>query len=126
MIVLIGADFYWQVVSGKVERIKETLVAIESSFGWALQGPVSSSSATDATCLHISLSEETKISKQLHAFWEGESPGIVNEPAESPGEAEALQNFEQTTTFKAATKWRYHGDRTGRFFRTTFELHKVQ
>ena len=71
--MLIGADYYWQVVSGKVQRITESLVAVESSFGWVLQGPVSTSSVTDATCMHISLEEYTQISKQLHAFWEVES-----------------------------------------------------
>ncbi|KAI3361691.1 hypothetical protein L3Q82_002048 [Scortum barcoo] len=96
--VLIGGDFYWQVVSGKVQRLTYSLVAIESSFGWALQGPVSTSSVTDATCMHISLEEDTQIAKQLHAFWEVESLGIVHEKAKSPEETEALQNFEQTVT----------------------------
>ncbi|XP_021468061.2 uncharacterized protein LOC110529827 [Oncorhynchus mykiss] len=31
--VLIGADYYWQIVSGRVERLTETLVALESTFG---------------------------------------------------------------------------------------------
>lgn len=35
----------------------------------------------------------------MHAFWEIESLGIVNDKAESPEDAEALQNFEQTVTF---------------------------
>lgn len=104
--LLIGADYYCQVVSGKVQRI-----AVESSFGWALQGPVSSSSVTDATCMHISLSEDTQVSKQLHAFWEVESLGIVNEQTQSPEEADTLQSFEQTITHKdgryqVALPWR--------------------
>ncbi|KAI3375601.1 hypothetical protein L3Q82_003921 [Scortum barcoo] len=96
--VLIGGDFYWQVVSGKVQRLTKSLVAIESSFGWTLQGPVSTSSVTDATCMHISLEEDIQIAKQLHAFWEVESLGIVHEKSKSPEETEALQNFEQTVT----------------------------
>lgn len=98
--VLIGADYYWRVVSDKVQRITESLVAIESCFGWALQGPVITSSVTDATCMHISLDEDTEISKQRHAFWEVESLGIVDEKTQSPEETEALQNFEQTITQK--------------------------
>lgn len=97
--LLIGPDYYWQVVSGKVQRITESLVAIESSFGWALQGPISSS-VTDTTCMHISLEEDTKISEQLHAFWDVESLGIVSEKTQSPAETEALQNFEQTVPYK--------------------------
>lgn len=30
--VQIGADYYWQMVSGRVERLTETLVAVESTF----------------------------------------------------------------------------------------------
>ncbi|KAG7479521.1 hypothetical protein JOB18_027207 [Solea senegalensis] len=59
----------------------------------------------------IERSRET-VSAWPHAFWEVESLDIVNEPAESPEEAEALQNFEQTTTFKdgcyqVALPWRW-------------------
>lgn len=98
--VLIGADYYWRVVSGKVQRVTESLVAIESSFGWALQGPVTTASVTDATCMYISLDEDAQISKRLHAFWEVESLGIVNEKSQSPEETEALRSFEQTITHK--------------------------
>lgn len=59
--VLIGADCYWHIVSGKVRRVTESLVAIESIFGWSLQGPVSTSSVTDTTCVHISLEEDAQI-----------------------------------------------------------------
>ena len=88
--VLIGADYYWRVVTGKVQRITESLVAVETSFGWALQGPVTTSRVTDATCMHISLDEDAQISKQLHAFWEVESLGIVQEKIQSPEETETL------------------------------------
>ncbi|XP_041852929.1 uncharacterized protein LOC121647490 [Melanotaenia boesemani] len=98
--LLIGADYYWHIVSGKIQRIINSLVAIESSFGWALQGPVSASSLTDATCMHISVSEGAQISKQLHAFWNMESPGIVDKGAQNSEEAEALSHFEQTLAYK--------------------------
>lgn len=45
------------------------------------------------TCMHISLAEDAQISKQLHAFWEVESLGIVNEKTQSPEVTEALQTF---------------------------------
>ena len=99
LLVLIGADFYWKVMTGKVERLTESLVGLESTFGWTVQGPVPMSSVTDTTCMHISLDEDTQISKQLHAFWEIESLGIVNDKAEKQEDTEALQSFEQTVTF---------------------------
>lgn len=100
LLVLIGADFYCRVMTGKVERLTESLVGLESTFGWTVQGPVPMSRVTDTTCMHISLDEDAQISKQLHAFWEIESLGIVNDKAESPEDIEALQSFEQTVTFK--------------------------
>ncbi|XP_064792902.1 uncharacterized protein LOC135513859 [Oncorhynchus masou masou] len=103
--VLIGADYYWQIVSGRVERLTETLVALESTFGWSVQGPVSMSSVAEATCMFIPLDEDTLVSKQLHAFWEVESLGILSEKTQNSEENEALQRFEETTTFKDG---RYH------------------
>ena len=39
--VLIGADFYWAIVSGNLKRNSRTgLVAISSSLGWLIIGPV--------------------------------------------------------------------------------------
>ncbi|KAL0150932.1 hypothetical protein M9458_053851 [Cirrhinus mrigala] len=98
--VLIGADYYWQVVSGKVERLTESLVALESIFGWAVQGPIPMSSVTDTTCMQICLEEDMQISKQLRAFWEVESLGILNKTTESPEKSDAVQHFNQTVTFE--------------------------
>lgn len=105
--VLIGADFCWQVMTGKMERLTESLVGLESTFGWTVQGPVSMSSVSvsmssvsDTACMHVSLDEDSQISKQLHSFWEIESLGIMNDKTESPEDTEALQSFEQTTIFK--------------------------
>lgn len=57
--VLIGADYYWRVVTGKTERLSDALVAIETTFGWAVQGPVVMSSINEATCMHIGLSDNS-------------------------------------------------------------------
>lgn len=77
--VLIGSDYYWQIVSGRVERLTKSLVALESTFGWAVQGPMTVSSMTESTCMNILLSDDAQIDKQLHAFWELESLGITSE-----------------------------------------------
>ena len=50
--------------------------------------------------MHIQLSEDAQIDKQLQAFWELESLGITSEKSESPGDVEALQRFEETAIFK--------------------------
>lgn len=98
--VLIGADYYWKTVSGRIERLTDTLVALESVFGWSVQGPVTMSSVTDAVCMHIHIEEETQISSQLKAFWEIESRGITRQEPCDPDEEEALERFEKTTQFR--------------------------
>lgn len=37
--VLVGSDQYWRLPSGRVERFNENLCAVETVFGWVLQGP---------------------------------------------------------------------------------------
>ncbi|KAK3522808.1 hypothetical protein QTP86_001571 [Hemibagrus guttatus] len=100
LLVLIGADFYWKVVSGKIERLTDSLVALDGAFGWTIQGIVSNSSKMETTCMHISVAEDDQISRQLHAFWEIESLGIIHDKSPSAEEAEVLETFEQTVCFK--------------------------
>ncbi|KAG0425719.1 hypothetical protein HPB47_027148 [Ixodes persulcatus] len=38
--VLIGADNYWKAVTGSIKRLDGDLTAVETIFGWTLQGPV--------------------------------------------------------------------------------------
>ncbi|KAL0146815.1 hypothetical protein M9458_057754 [Cirrhinus mrigala] len=83
----IGGDYYWRIVSGRAERITDALVAVESIFGWSVQGPVKMSIVADAACL-------------LKAFWEIESLGITMKQTENPEEEEALLQFEKTTHYK--------------------------
>lgn len=60
-IVLIGADFYWEVVSGKIERLTYFFVALDSTFGWAIQRIVSNSSETETSIRQSDLKAVTDI-----------------------------------------------------------------
>ncbi|KAL0168327.1 hypothetical protein M9458_036549, partial [Cirrhinus mrigala] len=87
--MLIGGDYYWCIVSGRVERITDALVAIESIFGWPVRGPVTMSSVADAACVQVQVTEDALVSRLLKAFWEIESLGIMKQ-TDSPEEEEAL------------------------------------
>lgn len=50
--------------------------------------------------MHIQLSDDAQIDKQLHAFWELESLSITSKKPENPENIEALQRFEETSIFK--------------------------
>lgn len=94
--VLIGADHYWEVASGKIERLSESLVAIETIFGWTVQGPVPMSSMSEASCLKIGIEEDTQISDQLRSFWEIESLGITHNLEQRAEDVEAQQCFQRS------------------------------
>ncbi|KAL1479397.1 hypothetical protein MTO96_051880 [Rhipicephalus appendiculatus] len=36
--LLIASDYYWQVATGRIRRLSNGLTAIETLFGWTLQG----------------------------------------------------------------------------------------
>ncbi|KAK0137861.1 Pro-Pol polyprotein [Merluccius polli] len=97
--VLIGADYYWKMVSGRVERLSESLVAIETIFGWTMQGPVPMSSMSEASCMKICIEEATQVSNQLRAFWELESLGISSKEEERPDNTAAQQNFDSSVRY---------------------------
>ncbi|XP_054628394.1 uncharacterized protein LOC129179316 [Dunckerocampus dactyliophorus] len=98
--VLIGADYYWKVVSGKVERLSESLVAIETMFGWTVQGPVSMASINEASCMKICIEDARQVADQLRIFWEIESLGISNEVEERVDDIEAQQHFNTSVSYK--------------------------
>ncbi|KAF2892050.1 hypothetical protein ILUMI_14123, partial [Ignelater luminosus] len=81
--VLIGADYYWKIVTGKTIRLNERLMAINTRFGYTIHGPVpvdSSCVSTNFTSvLHASVySDESRIER----MWDLESVGIKGDSNE--------------------------------------------
>lgn len=102
--VLIGADYYWKVATGKIRRLENGLTAVETSFGWTLQGPVKSTEDIRGTfstgvmkVLVQNFSDDTeKLSQQLQAFWEVEHMGILDHESEEPTEHPVFTEFKRT------------------------------
>ena len=44
--VLIGSDYYWDIITGEVARGDDKLVAVSSKFGWLVSGPTKGDSGT--------------------------------------------------------------------------------
>ena len=86
--VLIGCDYYWELVSGDVRRSEHGPTAVHTKFGWVVSGPnhAKSHSVCAATLMttHV-LRTDTKrletvsLEEQLRSFWELESLGIQQE-----------------------------------------------
>ncbi|KAG0433730.1 hypothetical protein HPB47_019632 [Ixodes persulcatus] len=103
--VLIGADHYWDVVSGGVKRLGEKLVAVDTILGWPLQGPVTSTSAaicsltTGAMKVTVSEINDEDILTRLRAFWELEHIRIPGN-ATKTSETKLLSEFKKSVEFQ--------------------------
>ena len=83
--MLLGADYYWDLVTGETRRGKTGPIAISTRLGWVLSGPAHSLKQCSTTVSLITThtlqqlpDEETlkKLDCELRAFWELESLGI--------------------------------------------------
>ncbi len=83
--VLIGADHYWELATGRVNRSKNGPVAVHTRLGWVLSGPVPkpkrskrSTSLLTTHALHVGTNTKgmETLNETLRSFWEIESLGI--------------------------------------------------
>ena len=102
--LLIGSDFYWKMVTGRVVRGDNGPTAIETRLGWVLSGPVGGAhegtmvnfvSTGSTHLLRIDSSTESGgVNAELRRFWDLESLGILRE------ENQVQEQFSQQITFK--------------------------
>lgn len=87
--VLIGSDYYWDIIGGDTVRGEFGPVAIDSKFGWLLSGPANDAlyNETSRTNLIISGTCDSQFETTqdplvdtLKKFWETEAIGIKNDP----------------------------------------------
>ena len=83
--MLIGSDYYWDLVTGSICKIEGGPTAVHTKLGWVLSGPTSARSAVtcsmNLTTTHVLRTEAQSLEcrsldEQLKAFWELESLGI--------------------------------------------------
>lgn len=86
--VLVGADHYWDLVTGDIVRGEYGPTAINSKLGWLLYGPAESPTSSDESTtsnliltqndphLTIPSTDDSKLADSLRRFWETESIGI--------------------------------------------------
>ena len=88
--VLIGSDYYWEVVTGNIVREIGGLAAVSSKFGWLVSGPVqnarnrgnhvTSNLILQQPSVSVSCEESpSNLTESLARFWDSESIGIGNE-----------------------------------------------
>ena len=86
--ILIGSDYYWDIVTGESIRGENGPTAVNSKFGWLLSGPTNSSPCETNVVSNLIISgedflnetnETDEIKNMLKTFWETESIGIVDD-----------------------------------------------
>ena len=96
--VLVGSDFYWKLVTGKIARGWTGPTAIQTKVGWILSGPAQS----QQTSVNLTLNSthtlrieshpaEKDLDDRLRRFWELESIGMSDD--ESPVHDQFVQSI---------------------------------
>ncbi|CAB4016444.1 Hypothetical predicted protein, partial [Paramuricea clavata] len=105
--MLIRADFFWHIVSGKVIRGEHGPIAMETKLGYVLSGPVTTPHTSDdivanfltTHLLRVDTTEpEDSLNVDLHSqlkkFWELEAIGV------NPNKNPVYEQFKETIEFK--------------------------
>ncbi|GFS51946.1 reverse transcriptase domain-containing protein [Trichonephila clavipes] len=107
--ILIGAYYYYQVVTGRITRLNKILVTVETLFGWSLQGQTTDSE--ELLTMSV-IANESNISKQLSEFWDLENLGIEAEVSDEENiDNDIMSEFEagisyQNKRYKVKFPWK--------------------
>ncbi|GFT40866.1 reverse transcriptase domain-containing protein [Trichonephila clavipes] len=107
--ILIGADYYYQVVTGRITRLNKNLVTVETLFGGSLQGQ--STDSEELLTMSV-IVNESNISKQLSEFWDLENLGIEAEVSNEENiDNDIMSQFEagisyQNKRYKVKFPWK--------------------
>ena len=88
--ILIGSNFYWNIVMGEVVKADKGPVAVNSKLGWLLSAPIDSREVHSVSHTNVVISgtptcatcniRDNALFKCLCDFWEVESLGIIDTP----------------------------------------------
>ena len=85
--LLIGSDYYWDLVTGSICKTDGGPTAVHTKLGWVLSGPIATKDTATSVNLvttHVLRAdsqpiETTHLDEQLQSFWELEALGIHEE-----------------------------------------------
>lgn len=82
--LLVGADYYWEIVTGRTKRLQDKVMAAETILGWTLHGPTQfraqPMNSSTVMVLKVTTTKED-INEEVKRFWELESIGISDNMA---------------------------------------------
>ena len=99
--LLVGADYYWKLVTGNVCRGEDGPTAVHTKLGWVLSGPSAFNSEDSSVnlsvthVLHSGIEPDVNcaLDNQLRAFWDLESFGVTE------AKNTVLEEFQETIRF---------------------------
>ena len=114
--MLIGSDYYWEFVTGETIRGPEGPVAVGTTIGWVLSGPVeatghhgSTVSLTTTHTLRVEGVTNMDLDNTLRSFWDLESLGI-QAPSSDPVSDQFTSSIQRKEgRYEVSLPWReYH------------------
>ena len=94
--ILIGANYYWNFITGAIKRGDNGPVAVDTTLGWVLNGSIESVKSHNKVNVNLSSSHVLKVScttqdqepllnlqQSFNKFWEIESTGIESKEADN-------------------------------------------
>ena len=91
--ILIGLNFYWNIVTDELRRGEHGPIAVNSRFGWLLSGPIQTLGPVESTHVHMIISgdldnaapsdEDNELIETLLRFWETEAVGISHDATDT-------------------------------------------
>ncbi|XP_064461559.1 uncharacterized protein LOC135371435 [Ornithodoros turicata] len=98
--ILVGADYYWRFVSGKIVRLSDDLTAVDTLFGWTVQGPANISSLVGvSSVVSLLCCAETGAVLDPTEMWRLDALGITAPASKDTGEADRIL-FEEDIKFQ--------------------------
>jgi hypothetical protein len=91
--VLVGSDYYWSIVTGKILSGPSGPTAVDTRLGWILSGPVTLiDGCDDSATLTLAVNSPDQLDECLKSFWDIESLGICDEASSRPEENITFQD----------------------------------
>ena len=99
--ILIGADLYWKLVTGKTHLLPGGPMAVETIFGWVLSGELNENGCNPTSTVMLSSASPTmeEAYQKLQRIIDIESLEYLGQSTVLPHQHPALFQFDNSVTF---------------------------
>ncbi|XP_063900182.1 uncharacterized protein LOC135119722 [Zophobas morio] len=95
--LLLGAEYFWQVIcNGQINIFNNQVFLRESVFGWVLTGKISGPSQNNIVACISNANPQDMLNKEIHKFWELEETAVNTSNSFSVEELTCERHFSET------------------------------